>query len=238
MNSGLAKRLAYEIKIYESQKKVLNASGIFLDYNTDDLSTMKCLIIGPENTPYEGGFYIFKIDLPNNYPFNPPKFTFLTRCDNIRFHPNLYVNGYVCLSILNTWGNNEWSPCQTLTAILSTIQSIMNNNPIVNEPNYENENGIISQNYNKIIEYYNIKGAVISYFNTNNLNLNDSCYYSNFIGIMKEKIKENYENYYKNIFKNMAYDGIKIICNTYGMNVLLDYTKLKNDFINLRSSID
>ena len=246
MNSGLAKRLAYEIKIYESQKKVLNNAGIFLDYNTDNLTSMKCLIIGPDNTPYEGGFYIFKIDLPDNYPFNPPKFTFLTRFDNIRFHPNFYVNGYVCLSILNTWGNNEWSPCQTLTAILSTIQSIMNSNPIINEPHYENENenGLVAQNYNKIVQFYNIRGAVLGYINlstyqtnttnnTNNTNNSDSSYYSNFTGIIKEKIKENYEKYYKNIMKNMIYDGQQIICNTYSMNVLLDYTKLKNDFIKL-----
>jgi hypothetical protein len=144
----------------------------------------------------------------------------------------------VCLSILNTWGDNEWSPCQTLTAILSTIQSIMNKNPIVNEPNYENEKetGIIAQNYNKIIEYYNIRGAVLGYFNLNNINnsnqqneTTNNSYYSNFTGIIKEKIKENYEKYYKNMMKNMIYDGERVICNTYSMNVLLDYTKLKND---------
>lgn len=234
MSSGLAKRLAYEIKNYEAQKKVLNNSGIYLDFNTDNMCSMKCLIIGPDNTPYEGGFYIFKIDLPNNYPFNPPKFTFLTSCDSVRFHPNLYVNGYVCLSILNTWGKNEWSPCNTLTAILSTIQSIMNNNPIINEPNYENENGMISQNYNKIVEYYNIRGAVLGYFNIDEEQQNSS-YYACFIEIMKGKLNENYDKYYKNIIKNMIYDGERINFNTYSMNVLLDYSKLKKDFIKLFS---
>ncbi len=235
------KRLGYEIKNYESQKKMLNASGIFLDYNADNLLTMKALIIGPENTPYEGGFYIFKIDLPNNYPFNPPKFTFLTRYDNVRFHPNLYVNGYVCLSILNTWGNNEWSPCNTLTAILSTIQSIMNENPIVNEPQFENETGLISQNYNKIIEYYNIKGAVMGYFNKNTDDTDDidnqNQYYSNFMSIIKEKTKNNYEKYKKNILKNMIFDGEQVSCNTYGLYVLLDYTKLKNEFFDLYNKL-
>ncbi len=238
MSFGLIKRLAYEIKNYESQKKILNNSGVYLHYNTDNLMSMKCLIIGPDNTPYEGGFYIFKIDIPNNYPFNPPKFTFLTRCNNVRFHPNLYVNGYVCLSILNTWGNNEWSPCNTLTAIFTTIQSIMNENPIINEPNFESETGLLSQNYNKIITYYNIKGAVLQYFNTDNTtdntkDNNTEQYYSDFMSIIKEKTKDNYEKYTKNIIKNMIFDGEKIICNTYGMNVLLDYTKLKNDFQNL-----
>jgi ubiquitin-protein ligase len=154
------KRLLYDIKIYENQKNEFNKLGIYLHYDIDDLREMKLLIIGTDKTPYKGGFYIFNINYPNNYPWHPPKLTFMTKSDNIRFHPNFYTEGYVCLSILNTWGTNEWSPCQTITAIASTIQSIMNDNPIINEPDFETETGTVSKNYIKILEYYNLKGAV------------------------------------------------------------------------------
>ena len=79
MSNLFTKRLIYEIKIYESQKNFLNKSGIYLDYNSDDMTTMKMLIIGPDNTPYQGGFYFFNITIPTNYPFSPPKIIFITR---------------------------------------------------------------------------------------------------------------------------------------------------------------
>jgi len=36
------------------------------------------MIVGPENTPYENGIYVFDILLPPNYPDAPPKVQFLT----------------------------------------------------------------------------------------------------------------------------------------------------------------
>ena len=123
MSNSFIKRMIYEIKIYETQKEFFNNSGIYMEYDTNDLTKIKLLIIGPENTPYANGFYFFNIHLPMNYPFTPPRFKFLNNIDNIRFHPNFYVDGYVCLSVLNTWGKNEWSPCQNLASIASTIQA-------------------------------------------------------------------------------------------------------------------
>jgi len=36
------------------------------------------LIIGPPDTPYEGGYYLFKFIFPSDYPFSPPKITYHT----------------------------------------------------------------------------------------------------------------------------------------------------------------
>lgn len=44
--------------------------------------------------------------------------------------------GRVCLSLLNTWGPNEWSPVITFEKILLTIQGILDSNPISHEPSY------------------------------------------------------------------------------------------------------
>ena len=80
----------------------------------------------------------FDIQLPGDYPFNPPKFKFLTPNNGqCRMHPNLYAEGKVCLSVLNTWHSNQWSAQNTLLSVLQIIQSRLHDNPITNEPSFE-----------------------------------------------------------------------------------------------------
>jgi ubiquitin-protein ligase len=231
MNNSFMKRMVYEIKIYESQKEFFNNSGIYMEYDRNDLTKLKLLIIGPENTPYANGFYFFNIYLSTNYPFTPPKFKFMNNIDNIRFHPNFYVDGYVCLSVLNTWGKNEWSPCQNLLSIASTIQSVMNDNPITNEPEFENETGTISQNYYKIIEYYNLKGSVYKILKSEIEN--------NFKKIVEDYFLSNYDKYMKLITKNKReLDNEKVSCQIYELYVKLDYKNLEKDFTELKLFIE
>jgi ubiquitin-conjugating enzyme E2 Z len=231
MSNLFTRRLIYEIKIYESQKHFLNKSGIYLDYNSDDMTTKKLLIIGPDNTPYQGGFYFFNITIPINYPFSPPKFTFLNKCDGIRYHPNFYVDGYVCLSILNTWGQNEWSPCQTITAIASTIQSVMNDNPIINEPGYETETGVFAQDYYKIIEYYNIFGAVLKEIRFLQLD------FANFKPIIINHFLSNYDKYLKIIKKNKQINNEVVTCQIYSLSVKLEYDNLEINMDRLKTNL-
>lgn len=59
------------------------------------------LITGPFDTPYEGGFFYFLIRCPPDYPIRPPRVKLMTTGGGqVRFNPNLYRNGKVCLSIL------------------------------------------------------------------------------------------------------------------------------------------
>jgi ubiquitin-conjugating enzyme E2 Z len=92
---------------------------------------LKCyaLIVGPKYTIYEDGYYLFDITYPSNYPLQPPKLKFLTNDGNVRFHPNLYRNGKVCLSILNTWRGQGLTSCQTIKSVLLIIVSILDENP-------------------------------------------------------------------------------------------------------------
>ena len=58
----------------------------------------------PEETPYSGGCYLFDIFFPGKYPAAPPQVNFRTTGGgSVRFNPNLYTDGKVCLSLLGTW---------------------------------------------------------------------------------------------------------------------------------------
>ena len=103
----------------------------------------------------------FKLDFPSNYPYAPPKVTYLTNDGVTRFHPNFYRNGKVCLSILNTWKGEQWSSCQSISTILLTIISVMTKEPLYQEPGMNKFNSKKeSEIFNAIIQYKNIEIAV------------------------------------------------------------------------------
>lgn len=112
--------------------------GIFAVGDEVNLKIVHALIVGPEGTPYDGGFFYFILKFPNNYPIQPPKVKLMTTdAGQVRFNPNFYNSGKVCVSILGTWVGPPWSPAQQLSSILVTIQSLMTENPFYNEPGFE-----------------------------------------------------------------------------------------------------
>lgn len=74
-------------------------------------------IFGPIGTPYENGVYKLSIHFPTDYPFKPPKITFMTKV----YHPNINSAGSICLDILK----NQWSPVLTLSKVLLSICSLL-----------------------------------------------------------------------------------------------------------------
>lgn len=79
----------------------------------------------PEGTPYASGCFLFDIFLPSNYPKSPPKVTLRTTGrGTVRFNPNLYANGKVCLSLLGTWNGlqgEQWNETSTLLQVLQQL---------------------------------------------------------------------------------------------------------------------
>ena len=120
------------------------------------------MIIGSENTPYQNGLFFFELNFDKDkHPYVPPKATFYQGIRQIRFHPNFYSNGKVCLSLLNTWEGPKWSACQTLLSLVTVIASLFDDNPLVHEPGYENT--LYSQDqqeYKQVITYMNIKNLI------------------------------------------------------------------------------
>lgn len=73
-------------------------------FDQERLDVMKALITGPQDTPYANGCFEFDVFFPANYPDQPPMINLKTTGNQtVRFNPNLYHNGEICLSILNTW---------------------------------------------------------------------------------------------------------------------------------------
>lgn len=83
----------------------------------DNLLHWKATILGPVNSPFEGGIFSLTIKFPNDYPFKPPKITFDTKI----FHPNINKNGSICLDILK----DQWSPVLSVANILLSICSLL-----------------------------------------------------------------------------------------------------------------
>ena len=147
--------------IYDFNKN--KPEGIYLSIDKKNLMNHHALIIGPKDTPYFGGFFFFEIIYPENYPTNSPQVTLLTIEKNVRFNPNLYECGKVCLSILGTWSGPSWSSVMNIRLVLQSIQSLLCSFPIQNEPGFENtkENEITSMEYNQYLIYNTYRIAII-----------------------------------------------------------------------------
>ena len=83
----------------------------------DDLYEWQASIMGPRDSPYQGGVFWLKIHFPKDYPFKPPKVMFLTKI----YHPNISSSGAICIDILK----DNWSPALTISKVLLCICSLL-----------------------------------------------------------------------------------------------------------------
>jgi len=142
------------------------SSSIFVRSDDSQITFLKAIITGPSGTPYMGGIFEFDIVFPNNYPSVPPKVTFKTTGGgSVRFNPNLYNCGKVCLSLLGTWSGEPWKPnSSTILQVLVSLQSlVLVAEPFFNEPGYSDRIGMEreSRNYNQNVFTNNLKYAIL-----------------------------------------------------------------------------
>lgn len=171
-------------------KSPLTDNGIYYIHDDNDILKGYAMIIGPSDTPYFGGYYFFEFNFPTNYPFSPPVVKYRTNANNIRFNPNYYTCGKVCISLLNTWSGEQWTSCQTISTVLLTLSSLLCKNPLLNEPGVTIHHQDMD-NYNKIIEYSNLNIAVCDIINKKQDVYLD--FFDNFYPFIKEKFIENYD---------------------------------------------
>ena len=84
---------------------------------SDDMFRWQATLMGPTDTPYEGGVFFLNIDFSEDYPYKPPRIRFDTKI----YHPNINSTGGICLDILK----EQWSPALTIAKVLLSICSLL-----------------------------------------------------------------------------------------------------------------
>lgn len=218
-------RIIHDIKtIFKSP---LTEHGIYYQHDDSDMLKGYAMIVGQEGTPYFGGFYFFELNFPYNYPWSPPVVTFCTNNGYVRFNPNLYVNGKVCISILNTWKGEQWTSCQTITSILLSLSSLFSDSPLLNEPGVHKHHSDM-KNYTLIVEQANIDTAVCGIVQKLPRVYLDK--FDMFYEYVLEHFLKNYDKHLefvtaKSIQQGGVYPYI-ITTAMYGMRINVDYTKV------------
>ncbi|KAM7538714.1 hypothetical protein Aperf_G00000051528 [Anoplocephala perfoliata] len=100
------------------------------------------MIMGPKDTPYEGGIFRLEIVFPLEYPVKPPKVKFETKI----YHPNIDELGFISMDVLS----ETWSPALTISKVLLSILSLLD------DPNpYDPLRTDVARQYMKNREAYN-----------------------------------------------------------------------------------
>jgi len=222
------RRIISDIK--EIKKNPLTAHGIYYEHDETDILKGRALIIGPADTPYADGFYLFTFQFPANYPHAPPKVEFRTSDGVTRFNPNLYRTGKVCLSILNTWKGEPWSGCQTISSVLLALCTVLTSEPLLNEPGITKTHRDYEA-YNEIIKYKNIEVAIFGMLNqvcatsvtATDVSNNDTSEFAIFGDIMRKYFQEQKEKIRQRV---LAGETKEYMISVYRMTVLTDYATL------------
>lgn len=223
ISASSAKRLVKDIK--DITNRPLCDEGIF--YKHDDAEMLKgyAMIIGPEYGLYANGFYFFIFNFPTDYPFSPPIVEYCTNDGSTRFNPNLYRQGKVCLSILNTWSGDSWTACQTIRSVLLQLLLLFNDKPLLNEPGVT-ESHADYINYNTIIQYKNISYSIyLQFVNNSPLLLNR---------YFKDEIKQHIQSKINDIHNTCKklkeiYPKSRVVkTKLYNMSTIIDYNQLTN----------
>ncbi|XP_008195667.1 baculoviral IAP repeat-containing protein 6 isoform X2 [Tribolium castaneum] len=166
------KRIAQEAVTLSTSLPLSYSSSVFVRYDTSRLDVMKVLMTGPADTPYANGCFEFDVFFPPDYPLSPMMINLETTGHHtIRFNPNLYNDGKVCLSVLNTWHGRpeeKWNAqTSNFLQVLVSIQSlILVPEPYFNEPGYERSRGTpagtqSSREYNANVSQATVRWAML-----------------------------------------------------------------------------
>ncbi|CAD7926192.1 unnamed protein product [Amoebophrya sp. A120] len=129
MTSSIAKQLLSK-QLIELTKDEANGFSVGLE---DDSNLFKWRVCfeGPQDSLYEGGLFTALLTFPTDFPNSPPDMVFETEL----FHPNIYPDGKVCISILHPPGTDafneqetadeRWRPILGVESILMSVLSML-----------------------------------------------------------------------------------------------------------------
>lgn len=210
----------------------LTQHGIYYKHDDTDVLKGYALIIGPQECVYDSGAYLFEFLYPTTYPFSPPVVKYRTNNGYTRFNPNLYKNGKVCISLLNTWRGDQWSACQNISTILLNLVSLLNNTPLLNEPGIT-ENNIDFPKYNKIIQYENINFAILQFLKKDYFTGG----FQDFYEIYKNYMKENYSRIKTKIENLQKEKKEEVYVQIYRMHCKINYSELLEKYKSVEDTL-
>ncbi len=108
------KRLMRDLKKMRTGPAI---DGISASPDATDIMRWTAVIFGPEDTAWDGGIFKLELLFTAEYPMAPPAVKFLSKL----FHPNVYVDGKICMAILKS----QWSPATDVSALLLSIRSLL-----------------------------------------------------------------------------------------------------------------
>ena len=133
LTASLMRRIWKEHGILETSLP----EGIWVRGWEDNLSLLRVIIIGPQDTPYSLAPFVIDFRFKADFPRSPPQAYFHSWTNGTgRINPNLYEDGKVCLSLLGTWpGNSQtegWSENSSMLQVLVSLMGLV----LVEEPFY------------------------------------------------------------------------------------------------------
>ncbi len=166
------KAISRELLSHSKNLPVEYGSSIYYRYSPENIRYHEFIITGPEDSPYDSGCFHFRMYNPSAYPNTSPFVSMTTTGHgSVRFNPNLYADGKVCLSILGTWrgqAGESWIPgVSSMLQVMISIQSlVLISEPYFNEPGYESSRGTdkgnkLSAEYNQKVRFNCMKWAMI-----------------------------------------------------------------------------
>lgn len=99
------------------------------------------IVLNPDSA-YYGGYFKARMSFPHNYPFSPPDFRF----ERSLWHPNVYPDGRLCISILHQPGEDamsgesageRWSPVQRVESVLISVLSLLDDAEVSSPANVD-----------------------------------------------------------------------------------------------------
>ena len=198
----MEKRIIRELAQIEKERENLSKSGIYFHYDEANIRKLQVMIIGKEKkdsecaelySPYAGGFFVFDIDLPSEYPMDPPQIKFHPQQSLFRLHPNYYQCGKVCLSSINTWGGKDWAPSVSLIALSRVLEERLNERARCFEPALEKSTNAELIAYNTMVEYAVHKVCLVDIVR----NKKPPVAFQAFTDVIRKHFFDHYESEYK-----------------------------------------
>ena len=235
LHPDTCKRIAKDVR--SLLKDPLDSEGIYYKHSDTNVLKGYAVIVGNPHGVYHNGIFLFKFQFPADYPYKPPKVTFMTNDGITRFHPNLYRNGKVCLSILNTWAGEKWSSCQSIRSVLLTMSNLLDDNPLLHEPGVSFDTYKKSCSvFNTCIEYKSIEFAYCSLFEKMYINQRHDLNISNIFMMFTDVLYSHFE---KTVYDVIKKCDDKIKCTspcTLDVSMYRDM-KIKIDYSTLRKRL-